>query len=155
MEATGLARLGKDAELHTTQSGETVASIALAFSYGRKDANGNRPTQWVDASLWGKRAQVLTPYLKKGGQVYVVLEDVHIQTFEGRNGPGHKLAARVVQLELAGPAPQQHQGAQQQYHQAPTQQQAQQNPQNDWANYGHQQPQKQPAMGAFDDDIPF
>lgn len=143
MEATGLARLGKDAELRTTQSGETVASIALAFSYGRKDANGNRPTQWVDASLWGKRAEALAPHLRKGGQVYVVLEDVHIQTFEGRNGPGHKLAARIVQLELAGPAPQQNQ-----QHQAPAQQQQPQQ-KDDWGNYGQQ------TYQGLDNDIPF
>jgi len=103
MKAFGLARLGRDAEIRTTSQGESVATLALAFSYGRKGSDGNRPTQWVDAALWGKRAEALAPYLVKGGLVSVSLEDVHIETFEGKNGPGHKLAARVVDVELASP----------------------------------------------------
>lgn len=103
MKAFGLARLGRDAEIRTTSQGESVATLALAFSYGRKGSDGNRPTQWVDAALWGKRAEALAPYLLKGGLVSVLLEDVHIETFDGKNGPGHKLAARVVDVELASP----------------------------------------------------
>ena len=103
MKAFGLARLGRDAEIRTTSQGESVATLALAFSYGRKGSDGNRPTQWVDAALWGKRAEALAPYLVKGGLVSVSLEDVHIETFDGKNGPGHKLAARVVDVELASP----------------------------------------------------
>ena len=103
MKAFALARLGRDAEIRTTSQGESVATLALAISYGRKGSDGNRPTQWVDAALWGKRAEALAPYLTKGGLVSVLLEDVHIETFEGKNGPGHKLAARVVDVELASP----------------------------------------------------
>ena len=103
MKAFGLARLGRDAEIRTTSQGESVATLALAFSYGRKGSDGKRPTQWVDAALWGKRAEALAPYLLKGGLVSISLEDVHIETFDGKNGPGHKLAARVVDVELASP----------------------------------------------------
>ena len=102
MKAFGLARLGRDAEIRTTSNGEQVATLALAFSYGRKGSDGKRPTQWVDGALWGRRAEALAPYLLKGGLVSVSLEDVHVETFEGKNGPGHKLAARVVDVELAG-----------------------------------------------------
>ena len=102
MKAFGLARLGRDAEIRTTSNGEQVATLALAFSYGRKGSDGKRPTQWVDGALWGKRAEALAPYLLKGGLVSVSLEDVHVETFDGKNGPGHKLAARVVDVELAG-----------------------------------------------------
>ena len=102
MKAFGLARLGRDAEIRTTSNGEQVATLALAFSNGRKGSDGKRPTQWVDGALWGKRAEALAPYLLKGGLVSVSLEDVHVETFEGKNGPGHKLAARVVDVELAG-----------------------------------------------------
>ena len=102
MKAFGLARLGRDAEIRTTSNGEQVATLALAFSYGRKGSDGKRPTHWVDGALWGKRAEALAPYLLKGGLVSVSLEDVHVETFDGKNGPGHKLAARVVDVELAG-----------------------------------------------------
>lgn len=98
----GLARLGRDAEVRFTTGGEPVASLSLAFSYGKKGEDGKRPTQWVDGALWGKRAEALAPYLLKGGLVAVTLEDVHIETYQGKNGEGHKLAGRVVNVELAG-----------------------------------------------------
>lgn len=98
----GLARLGRDAEIRTTGQGESVATLALAFSYGRKGSDGKRPTQWVDGALWGKRAEALAPYLTKGGLVSVLLEDVHIETYQGKNGEASKLVGRVVDVELAG-----------------------------------------------------
>lgn len=102
MKAFGLARLGRDAEIRTTSQGESVATLALAFSYGRKGSDGRRPTQWVDGALWGKRAEALAPYLTKGGLVSVLLEDVHIETYQGKNGEASKLVGRVVDVELAG-----------------------------------------------------
>lgn len=102
MKAFGLARLGRDAEIRTTSQGESVATLALAFSYGRKGSDGKRPTQWVDGALWGKRAEALAPYLLKGGLVSVLLEDVHIETYQGKNGEASKLVGRVVDVELAG-----------------------------------------------------
>ncbi|MCK9621984.1 MAG: single-stranded DNA-binding protein [Methylobacter sp.] len=36
MILTGLARLGRDAQVRFTAAGEPVASLALAFSYGKK-----------------------------------------------------------------------------------------------------------------------
>jgi len=103
MILTGLARLGKDAEVRVTPGNEPVASLALAFGYGKKGADGNRPAQWVEAALWGKRAEALTPYLKKGGLVSVTLSDPHIETYTDRaGGERSKMVARVLDLELAG-----------------------------------------------------
>ncbi len=102
MKSFGLARIGRDVELRRTGGGDAVASLSLAFSYGRKGEDGKRPTQWVDAALWGKRAEALAPYLLKGGLVAVTLEEVHIETFQGSNGPGHKLVGKVLDIELAG-----------------------------------------------------
>ena len=102
MKAFGVARIGRDVELRYTAQGEAVAGLSLAFSYGRKGQDGKQPTQWVEASLWGKRAEVLAPYLAKGHQIGVTLEDVHIETYQGKNGEGHKLAARVLDVQLIG-----------------------------------------------------
>lgn len=102
MKAFGLARIGRDAEIRRTGSGDAVASLSLAFSYGRKGDDGKRATQWIDASLWGKRAEALAPYLLKGGLVSVTLDEVHIETYEGRSGEGYKLAGKVLDIELAG-----------------------------------------------------
>lgn len=96
----GLARIGRDAEVRFTNGGEPVASLSLAFTYRVK---GEKCTQWVDGSLWGKRAEALAPYLLKGGLISVTLDDVHIETYrKGDGGEGMKLAGRVSDVELAG-----------------------------------------------------
>ena len=102
MKSFGLARIGRDAEIRHTPSGDAVCNLSLAFSYGQKGSDGNRPTQWVDASFWGKRAEALAQYLTKGSLIAVTLDDVHIETYEGKNGPGQKLVGRVIDIELAG-----------------------------------------------------
>ena len=99
MILTGLARLGRDAEVRYTQSGDPVASLALAISYGKRADN---KTQWVDASLWGERAEKLQQYLTKGTAVCVVLSDPHIEEYEGKNGKGFSLRATVSNIEFAG-----------------------------------------------------
>lgn len=99
----GLARIGRDAVLRTLPSGEHVTDLSLAFSYGRRDTDGKRPTQWADGSLWGNLAKALAPYLLKGTTVSVTLDDVHIEEFKNRDGgSGFKLAGRVSLIELAG-----------------------------------------------------
>lgn len=102
MQLIGLARLGRDAELRHTQGGDAVCSLSLAFNYGRKPQGGDKPTQWVDGTLWGKQAEAMVQYLLKGKLVCVTIDEPHIETFEGRNGPGHKLTGRISSLEFAG-----------------------------------------------------
>jgi single-strand DNA-binding protein len=140
----GLARVGRDVEVRYTQGGDAVASVSLAFSYGRKGDDGKKPTTWLDAALWGKRAEALAPYLTKGTLVTVTCEDAHIETFQkSGGGEGVKLAARITAIDLAG-------GGQPQQ-QAPAQQKPQ--PQQRPA-----QRQAAPAGGGFEDmdsDVPF
>lgn len=102
---SGLARIGRDAEVRHTQGGDAVCSLSLAFAYGKKGADGKRPTQWVDASIWGKRAENLAPYLLKGQQVAVTLNDVHIETYQGKNGEASKLSGNITEIDFAGDRP--------------------------------------------------
>lgn len=148
MQMIGLARLGRAAELRTIPSGESVCNLSLAFNYGRKDQQtGERPTQWIDGSLWGKQAEALEQYLTKGKLVCVTLEDVHIEEYQGQNGPGHKLAAKVTKIELAGGRDDA--GGQ---NAAPAQRQPAAAPQP-----ARQAPAPRPASGFDDDDsdVPF
>lgn len=98
----GLARIGRDCEVRFLADGTAVANVSLAFSYGRKGQDGKRPTQWVDAAIFGKRAESLSPYLLKSGLVSVTVDDIHIETYQGKNGEGHKLVGSISQIELAG-----------------------------------------------------
>ena len=134
----GLARIGRDADLRSTSGGDQVASLSLAFSYGRKGQDGKRPTQWVDGAIWGKRAEALAPYLTKGTLVAVTLEDVHIETFKKSDGTeGTKLAGRVTEIDLAG-------GGERQAAPAPAP-----------APRPQRQPQRNDGFEDTDDSIPF
>lgn len=135
----GLARIGKDTELRTVGT-DSVVNLALAFNYGRKGEDGKRPTQWVDASLWGKLAVAIAPYLLKGVSVSVTLDDIHIETYQGSNGEGSKLVGRVSSIELAG-------GGQAQSA-APAQRPAP-------APAARPAPKPAPNFSDLDDDIPF
>ena len=83
---TGLFTLGRDAETRVTQGGTTVVQLAVAYNYGRKGEDGKKPSQWVRASMFGKQAEALAPYLLKGKQVSLVIRDLHIATFQKQDG---------------------------------------------------------------------
>jgi single-strand DNA-binding protein len=101
MILTALARLGRDPELRYLSNGDAVLNLALAVNYGKK-VDGKRPTQWIDAAMFGKRAESISQYLQKGSLVFVAIEEPHIETYQGKNGPGSKLVGRVSSLEFAG-----------------------------------------------------
>lgn len=70
---TLVCRLTKDSELTYMQSGSAKLDFSVAFTTTRK--NGN---EWVDETnylnnlnLWGKQAESLSNYLKKGVMVCV------------------------------------------------------------------------------------
>ena len=108
----GLMRLGRDAELRTTPNGKQVCNLALAYNYGRRDDSGETPSQWIDASIWGERAEALAPYLLKGSMHLFTIGDVHIETFTDRDGNERpKLVGIVSDVELG---PKRESGTQQQ-----------------------------------------
>jgi single-strand DNA-binding protein len=143
----GIARLGKNAVLR--QAGQDhVVNLALAFNYGRKDPETrNKPTQWVDAALWGKRAEVLAPYLIKGQSVMVTIDDVHLETYQGSNGEATKLVGNISNIEFAGSPPAESQGNSAP---APRQQAAAPAPRQPAQNT-----RAAPNFSDMDDDIPF
>ncbi len=136
-----VARIGRDAELRYTpgDNSQAVINLVLACDYGRK-VDGKRPAQWVDATLWGKQAEALAPYLLKGQQVLVTVDDVHIEEYQSQGTTRSKLVGRISHIKLVGSASQsanQNQAARQP---APRQ----------------SQPSQQAAPpDSFDDDIPF
>ena len=157
MILTGTARLGKDCEVRATQAGETVVNFSAAFNYGRKDNDGNRPTQWVRCTLWGKQGEALQQYLVKGQQVTVVLRDVHIEEFEGQNGWMASLVGTVSDIELVGGRPEGSSGGGQQGQRQGARTGAQQQAPRNASAPQQQRQQQQSAQDydSFDDDIPF
>lgn len=91
-------RCGADAELRKTQNGESVLSFRVANDIGFGD---KRTSQWIDCSYWGKRAEAVANYVKKGDKI-VVSGELKLEEFTRRDGTsGSKLSVRVNELDLA------------------------------------------------------
>lgn len=68
-----VGNLGRDPEVRSTPSGQSVASFSLATNRRWKDRDGNRQdqTEWHNIVCWGRQAEVAGQYLTKGKQIYV------------------------------------------------------------------------------------
>ena len=69
-----VGNLGRDPEIRYMPSGDAIANIAVATSYKSKDKNTGEQketTEWHRISFFGRMAEVVGQYLKKGSSVYV------------------------------------------------------------------------------------
>ncbi len=68
-----IGRLGKDPELRYTPGGKPVASFSLATSdrWTGPDGEKKESTVWHNIVAWGKTAEVMKEYLRKGREVYI------------------------------------------------------------------------------------
>jgi single-strand DNA-binding protein len=69
-----IGRVGKDAEMRYTGSGQAVTAFSVAVSKQYKNAAGEqvKNTNWFRVSAWGKSAEICNQYVKKGMLVQVV-----------------------------------------------------------------------------------
>lgn len=96
-----VGRLGKDPEVKHLESGQTVTKFSLAVSetWSGKDGKKQETTEWINVSVFGKVAENVGQYLKKGMEAYV---EGKIQTRkwedkEGKTQHSTEILARVVQ----------------------------------------------------------
>lgn len=102
--------VGRDAEVRTTPSGQSVLNVTVANHIGFGD---RQQTLWVRVALWGKRAEgQLQNYLKKGQQVFVSgeLSLREYQANDGATKTSLELNANIIDLigkrnESTRPAP--------------------------------------------------
>lgn len=87
-------RLGRDAELRSTQGGDQVCGFTVAVD---TRAGREKVTNWWRCSLWGKRAEALSPYLLKGVSV-TVSGEFSLGEYDGKP----QLNVRVSDLTLQG-----------------------------------------------------
>jgi single-strand DNA-binding protein len=100
----GLFRIIKDSELRYSPEGDAVANVLMVYSYGtKKNEDGYLPSQFVEAAIFGKRAEGVNPYLTKGTKIFATIEDAHVRTFERKDGTqGATISGRIGVLEFAG-----------------------------------------------------
>jgi single-strand DNA-binding protein len=68
-----VGRLGKDPEVRSTPSGQTVAEFSLATDEKYTDKSGNKVerTEWHNIQAWGRLGEICGQYLRKGKLVYI------------------------------------------------------------------------------------
>ena len=98
---TGVFKIQQDAEVRELASGDPVVTLQLAYTYGARTPEGHRPTQWVEAGLWGSRAAKLAPRLLANALVFAVVEEVHVEAYtNATGGTGHKLSGRLGRVDV-------------------------------------------------------
>lgn len=121
----------RDAEVRHIPSGDAVASFSVADNQGK-----DKKAIFWNCSLFGKRAESLAQYLTKG-QAVTVVGTISEREFTDKNTgqPRKAMDVRVNDVALQG-------GKRDEAAPAPQRQ-------------ARQQPAPKPAMGDFDEDIPF
>ncbi|MFC5863091.1 single-stranded DNA-binding protein [Acidicapsa dinghuensis] len=67
-----LGNVGKDPEIRVLPSGQPVANFSIATSERFKDQQGNWQdrTEWHNMTAYGKLAEIIRDYVKKGSKLY-------------------------------------------------------------------------------------
>lgn len=70
---TGLGRLGRDPETRYLETGTCITEFSMATDDTYKKANGETVTEtdWITCYAFGRLAELLAEYLRKGQQVYI------------------------------------------------------------------------------------
>lgn len=83
-----IGNMGREPEVRYMPSGEAIANISLATTESWKDKSGEKQekVEWHRVSFFGKLAEIVGQYLKKGSQVYI---EGRIQTRKWQDKSGN------------------------------------------------------------------
>ena len=102
-QITVVGNVGKDPEMRLTNTGTSVTSFSLATnrSWSNNDGELQTETTWFRVTVWGKQAESVNEYLKKGQRALVVGEMREPSTWtdqEGNTRASLELNARTVRF---------------------------------------------------------
>lgn len=82
-----VGNLGSDPEVRSTTAGKRVASFSIATSRQWTAQNGVKQdvTQWHKCVVWGKLADVVEKWVKKGDRLYVEGE-IEYRSWDDKDG---------------------------------------------------------------------
>ena len=145
-----IGNLGNDPDVRYTASGAAVANISLATAESWRDKESGEQqerTEWHRIVFFGRLAEIVAEYLKKGSQIYV---EGRLQTRKWQDKEGKdRYSTEIVANEMQMLGSRSGGGSNQSYDQTP--------PNDDDTSSGNK-PQKaaaKPKNDDFDDDIPF
>ena len=80
-----MGRLTRDPDLRHTQSGTAVWSFTMAIDRDRKDANGEKQTDFIDCVAWNKQAEFVAQWFSKG-MMAIVVGRIQSRKWQDQNG---------------------------------------------------------------------
>ncbi|MFZ9045238.1 MAG: single-stranded DNA-binding protein [Cyclobacteriaceae bacterium] len=94
-----IGRLGNDPQIRSFESGKQMATFSLATNESYYNNKGEKvnDTQWHNIIVWGKKAQVVDDYLKKGSEI--ALEGKLVNRSYEKEGE-KKFVTEIVMNEL-------------------------------------------------------
>lgn len=146
-----MGNLGRDPEMRYMPSGDAIANISVATTYRSKDRDTGEAkdyTEWHRISFFGRLAEIVGQYMKKGGTIYVEgrLQTRKYTDKDGIERYATEIIAESMQMIRSGPG-----GA------AGGEDGGQSDPPRQAPAAGAARPQPRPApnFSDMDDDIPF
>jgi single-strand DNA-binding protein len=99
-----MGNLTRDVELRYLANQTAVADVGLAVNDKRKNANGEwiDETTFVDVTVWGRTAEIMSEYLSKGSPV-LIEGRLKLDSWEGQDGQKRsKLKVVCEKMALIG-----------------------------------------------------
>lgn len=102
-----IGRLGQDPEIKSSAGGDVIASFSIACGSSWKDKQGVKQerTEWVNCSAFGKLAEIIAEYVKKGSQIYVSGK-IKTDKYEKDGQTRHSTKIVVNDMQMLGGKPQ-------------------------------------------------
>jgi single-strand DNA-binding protein len=91
-----IGRVTKDVELRQTTSGKSAVEFSLAVKRDYKSANGEYESDFFNCVSFGKTAELISKYVKKGDQIAV---DGKLQTRNYTNKEGRKIYVTEIRVD--------------------------------------------------------
>jgi single-strand DNA-binding protein len=100
-KVTLVGNLGKDPEVRSTPSGMSIATFSLATTDRAKDKDGNWQdrTEWHNVKAFGRTAEVVGEYLKKGRTVYIEGR-IHYDSWDDKETGQKKYRTEIIVNDL-------------------------------------------------------
>ena len=100
--ATLYGRLARDPErMQPSNGGESYVRFSMAVETGRKDQDGNRITQFINISVFGKQGNVIQQYFQKGNRIVCHVRNIEARAYADQSGqPRASLQAVLTGIEF-------------------------------------------------------
>ena len=140
-----LGRLGADPELRSSPSGVTTCNLSIATSINWTDKNSGdkkEKTEWHRVVFFGRPAEVIDQYMKKGQQLYV---EGRLETSKYEKDGIERFSTNIIGESfnfISGRSTQMDDSTQNEFNQTPSQNE-------------NMSSESNTKKDDFDDDIPF